>query len=421
MNFTTLAHTDSDDPYLYHNYEIEFSDQILADADGKTRTIKYGYSIPTAQARKGARLDSDGNAILRIVNQRIPDSDEAEELLRKSTNVFQPGSNLHQLLSEDPDIDFSEYEDEEIILQSGGSCTMIKEAVSCFLNFYVETGDLFVVCYDNACLGDGYGNPEPDPDPPPLPPGPDPGEGGGGSGTPPGDSGSEADICNDPTLIMIPPSCQEEDDEEEEEEAESPCDDENPPEWCENPCPDGIELSDGLTLNSPLVMEVMYDSWNGSNAEASNPFDRLERGGVFVEYLNGGFDFIPLPSEWSSPCEIDSGNEGLIIPDNAVIRTWIHTHPFELNEPLYACIDLPFLDIETLYIDNPEALENAVDFYTGGPSEEDILLHKNFESVYGSGLKGIMIDKNGIVFFDGETNPDDSETWERIEPCAYTP
>jgi len=83
----------------------------------------------------------DDYTILRVVNMLIPDNDEAEEMVTERALTFAPGSNLHQALDKDPNIDMNEYLNDYIILSGGKSCEVIKSDAQ-FCTFYIVDGEI---------------------------------------------------------------------------------------------------------------------------------------------------------------------------------------------------------------------------------------------------------------------------------------
>lgn len=99
MNYSTLAHTDSETPYQYVRYALEFPEHVLAEAKGKTTTIRYRYVIRTPEARPDAQKSEDGRVIFRVVNARIPYSATAQKMVQRFTSSFQPPGNMQQVMA----------------------------------------------------------------------------------------------------------------------------------------------------------------------------------------------------------------------------------------------------------------------------------------------------------------------------------
>ena len=100
MNYSTLAHTDSETPYQYLRCALRFPDNVLAEAKGETTIIRYRYAIRTPNARPDAQKSEDGRVIFRVVNARIPDSATAQKMVQRFTSTFQPPGNMQQVMAE---------------------------------------------------------------------------------------------------------------------------------------------------------------------------------------------------------------------------------------------------------------------------------------------------------------------------------
>ncbi len=108
MNYSTLAHTDVENPYQYFRYKLDFPQEVLNEARGETRTIRFRFATKTDHARPDAGRDENGKVVLRFVNALIPDSETAEMMVKERTSYFQPVTNLHQVLVNEGSIDESE-------------------------------------------------------------------------------------------------------------------------------------------------------------------------------------------------------------------------------------------------------------------------------------------------------------------------
>ena len=100
MNYSTLAHTDIERPYQYFRYSLEFPKEVLREANGKTRRVRYRYAFPAPNARPDARNNDDGYVVFRVVNAIIPDSDTAQKMIEQRTSFFHPPGNIQQAFVE---------------------------------------------------------------------------------------------------------------------------------------------------------------------------------------------------------------------------------------------------------------------------------------------------------------------------------
>ncbi len=203
------------------------------------------------------------------------------------------------------------------------------------------------------------GPPQPTPEPGPTvgPPGTSPGTGGGSPG---------------PTPVPADSA------------SRTPCDTKDP------------------IVDTPAVQAGMDALWKDSNPDAPMA-QRRERGGWILSTATG-YAFQPFPSSWTiGACGIDIP-AGSTVPPGAV--AWVHTHPYAKGEKLTAC------DSTTIVIGG-QAI-TAYTTYLNDPSGYD------GDASLAFGVPGIMIDKDGITRFDGDSASQDRLTIQaRFGRCGY--
>jgi hypothetical protein len=151
-----------------------------------------------------------------------------------------------------------------------------------------------------------------------------------------------------------------------------------------NPTPDA-EPSDTCNtgdaiIDDPEVSKGLRDLWSRSNPDA-NLYQRRETAGWIVQTA-AGYSIVPITTTSTS-----FGCADLVVqpPTNGTVVAFVHTHPYQIGETIVDC-----------------EMTN-VQYYSGGPSDEDRIASKVLGNVFGlpDPLPGYFIDKDGYYRFDG--------------------
>jgi hypothetical protein len=203
-----------------------------------------------------------------------------------------------------------------------------------------------------------------DPWPPGSPPPPDGSGGSGGNGD--GDCDPNDLNCHEP----------------------DPCQQPDPPAHCTNPCQTGNE-----TIDDTSFQELMEQAYAMSNADAEDQDLRIES--LWAIYPSGdSYDKSQLHAAVTTPCELRgpwTGNPDAV--NNAVV--FLHVHPFQTGEVI------------TSPLCEDDKIGNR---YSGFLSRADSLAQAAFSRPF------VMIDKDGLSYFDGTTSTQNAPRFER---CGF--
>lgn len=163
-------------------------------------------------------------------------------------------------------------------------------------------------------------------------------------------------------------------------------------------------------VDKTQVQDVFQRVWDGSNADARDPWQRRERGGWILKTATG-YSFQEFTDWRSEPCAMAPLNPAaLSSPDNAV--AWLHSHPFEYGEAQISC---KFISEVTGLVTIP--------IYRGGPSRDDIRVANEINSRRNDrglgNIDGFVIDKDRILRFMPLGVSTARLDYPAINRCAY--
>jgi len=409
INYSSLMDSSVTYPYGFNRFGIDFPEHILDQAAGKNRALSFMILLDLENKHEDSVILENGKTVIRVVNKLIPDSDEAEELVLNQALTFAPGSNLHQILDNQPGFDFSEFIDEFIIVSIGRTaCEVVKSGVEICEPAYNMDGDVIGQnCIEEYICLASYIPPPPDPDPPPSGGG-DENDSGGDGGSNNNDGGGISDLCDTDRDYMDNPECL--------------CNDPFPPAWCDGeeepePCDTGNEVVD--VLAEAGLFQELFDMSNENDGLL-----RIETA-AFANSLNASYSL--LNPDWFGSCSINIPDEfmtpdtiGNIIPPGA--NTLIHTHYWEAGEPMIGCIDDVSIEMLVL-LEESDQLDDFIDMmgynipnYANQMSRDDLaFMQFLFENTDVTNF--IVIDNETIMIVTPDTdNPQQPNTEPR---CGY--
>lgn len=154
--------------------------------------------------------------------------------------------------------------------------------------------------------------------------------------------------------------------------------------------PDTCNTGNAL-LDDEDVQAGFSTLWEQSNPDAAQS-ERREAGGWIVTDGVGGYDVVPMTDVTAGPCSL-TPHDGYAPnpPANAV--GWVHTHPFEFNEPAVSCAEFN-------YGGNGMIVSRR---YPGTASADDAIIgdriNTRLAAMGKQPVDGYVLDKDGIQRF----------------------
>jgi hypothetical protein len=162
-----------------------------------------------------------------------------------------------------------------------------------------------------------------------------------------------------------------------------------------------------------------------SNTSAPDGFDRREDGAFVVhDSASGEISLVPFPPSFvRHACEIEFPDGGFELPPGTI--GMVHTHPFSIGDTT-AYIPCTYRSIRSNFpwMDTDDVMDLAEDLandkpYDGRPSAGDIGILMQIRE-QGVDLFGVVVDNNGYVLYDSDTDPNDLRSeLENYEPCGF--